>query len=347
MKKYFISVSLGIFAIVGGMAGCNKNNSPVIPAGSAVLKLTIPAKILNSVPSSKSLRMAKGLTVPDSSQGRLKYFMVNSGEAPVTGSIDFASGSQVGEVAINLPKAGKWIVSAEWFYTYNPNAGSANPSRAFPKVALVEVPEFVGADMVDVQGTTPFTLNLEDIGYSEYACYSNYLTDPNDCDYGLNGNFYDYYSFDSGVAFPATLALATPDIQAVFDAATTSTYFTSPVPGNSPVPIYAYLGTGDLVNFPVLPDNTVFYSTTLQAKAAVLGQASAALTPLDVFVVKVPSTNGLAWLQIDTQSFTCAAAPSSALLYFWFVYNNQGLNYMKFQETTDGHLYCNLNTPAS
>jgi len=349
-KSIFAGVlSLSILGMV--LSGCGQSGAPVIPASSAsVLTLSIPAKVLNSKPHSLTASSTKKTNasnaLPDTSMGRLKYYITTADQSPVTGLLDFGSGSEVGTITIPLPKDGKYLVSAEWFYIYNPSLGGAKPlssvNAAVPTSTFVEVPEFVGADAVTVQGTTSLVLDMEDIGYSEYSCYSNYLTDPSNCDYTPVLAYYDLYSFDSGV-LSSSLTGGAGDIQASFDATTSSTYFSSPVPGASPVPIYTYLGNGDLVNFPSLPAGAVFYPDTLQAKTAVLGSASSVLALNDVFVVKVPSTNGIAWVQISGQSFDCAAPPSSALIRFWFIYNSQGLNYMKFQQTTNGNINCNQN----
>ncbi len=148
----------------------------------------------------------------------------------------------------------------------------------------------------------------------------------------------------------------TGDIQALFDVTTFSTYLASvqipfvgagPPPTPAPAPsIFTYLGNGDLVNFPVIPAGAVYYPNSLLAKAAVVGSAAATLAGDDIFVVKVPSTNGIAWVQVSAPSFTCAVAPSSALLTFTFIYNNEGLNYMKFDQTTYGKANCNQNILA-
>ncbi len=210
VKMNFLSLLAGTLFLSGLVAGCKQPSNPVIPAGAAVLHLTIPSFVLNSKPSAKSLKISPKDVVPDGNEGAFEYYLVADGQAPVTGVILYNSGSDVGNIYINLPKAGNWLVSGEWFYVYNPNAGSKNPGGVAVKSGsklvisgLADYPEFVGADVVNVQGTTSFTLNMEDIGYQEYNCYQANLTDATDCDYNLGGappllgSWPDFYSFDS------------------------------------------------------------------------------------------------------------------------------------------------------
>lgn len=263
VKKTLFPLLAGALLLTGWMAGCKKPVNPVVPANSAVLNLVIPQQILNSKPSAKVLKAIAKESVPDSSEGAFEYYLVAAGEAPVTGVILFNSGSDVGNFYINLPKAGNWIVSGEWFYVYNPedtvekNASkTASPKLVIP--GLAAEPEFVGAGEVNVQGTTSFTLNMEDIGYQEYECYYGNLTDSTDCDYNLGGgttlyagSWEDLFSFNSG-AVTASIFGGTGDMQALFDATTQSTYLSgppsSPTAGPPPTPpsIFTYLGNGDL-----------------------------------------------------------------------------------------------------
>ncbi len=358
VKKTFFSLFAGALVLAGWMAGCNKPGNPVVPANSAVLNLVIPSKILNAKPSAKVLKAISKDVVPDTSEGAFEYYLIADGEAPVTGYVLFNSGSEVGNIFIKLPKAGNWVVSGEWFYVYNPSASFTRPTAKLALTGgLAAIPEFVGADMVNVQGTTAFTLNMEDIGYQEYTCYSGNLTDSTNCDYNLGGGttFYtgsweDLYSFNNGTATSSIFG-GTGDIQALFDKTTQSTYLSGPPPivtaGPPPTPpsLFTYLGNGDLVNFPVIPAGTVYYPNTMLAKTAVVGSAAATVAGDDIFVVKVPSTNAIAWVQLNPPSYDCVAAPSSSLNSFVFVYNNEGLNYMKFDQTADGAANCNLNTP--
>ena len=331
------SILLGFIFLGGCLSGCDKA-SPVIPAGKApVLKLIIPPMLLKSKPKS----LTASTTVPGTSMGRLKYYITSVGQAPVTGSIDFTSGSDLASVTIPLSKNGKWLVSAEWFYIYDASAGAYNPgSNIHASIVYTEMPEFAGADMAVVEGFTPFSLDMEDIGYDKYSCYSANLTDVTDIDYGLNGGWMDLFNFDSGLSYESITGGA-GDIQAAFDLITQSTYFTGPFPvGNSPVSIYQYLGNGDLVDFPSFPPGSPFYADTVQAKSAATGQAGATIIGNDIFVVKVPSTNGVAWVQFQAPTIGSPATNNSALESFRFIYNSQGINYMKFQQTTDGLANC-------
>ena len=356
MRKNFFIPLVGYAILLGILAGCNKSDSPVIPAASqAVLKLSLP-KFLLTAPANP--RVGRGVapknTVPDYSMGRLKYCLVLDGLAPIKGSIDFNSGSDLGNVIIPLPKAGNWLVAAEWFQLYDPNAGVVTP-RASVSATLQEYPEFAGADRVSVQGTTGFALNMEDFAYNGYNCYNPYLAD-----YGYEiciGNFgyYNGYYFDSGY-FTGD---GTGDIQAAYDSVTGSEYLTS---GNSVVPsivsktsvetpvMFVYLGNGDLVNFPSVPENAVYYPTTQEARAAVAGPGNGAMAGGDIYVVKgvmtAAGTNGgKVWIQVGSSyPYYCTGGSSSGgSLGFWFIYNGEDFNYMKFDETTYGHNNCNQN----
>jgi hypothetical protein len=345
VKKLSYVIGLGLpLALCAYIVGC-KSANPVVPANAAVLSLSLPPQILATLSGSKNAFHKD--PVPDSNQGALEYYLSAPGEAPVTGVIYYNSGSQVGNIFINLPKAGVWLVSAEWFYLFN-EADDAKKGRAkVPVPSGYEAePEFVGADEVNVQGTTSFTLNMEQINnQTEGVCYNGTLTDPTDCDYLLNGVWVDLYSFNTGVeaASNTSVATTTGDIQALYDPVTTqSTYL-----GSSTGASYAYLGNGDLVNFPIVPANATFYPNTLAAKGAVLGAASAAITIYDVFVIKGPEPNQMVWFQPWVDNNECTAGPGgSSLMQFWFIYNNEGLNYMKFDQTAEGLAYCNQNVPT-
>jgi|GEM_PF-2732654 len=358
-KKHFVLL-VGFGVLLGILAGCNKSDSPVIPASSqSVLKLSLPSFLLNATANP---RIGRGLvaknTVPNSSMGRLKYCLILDGLAPIKGSIDFASGSDLGNVTIPLPKAGNWLVAAEWFQVYNPNAGIVVPSAVSKApVSYQEYPEFAGADRVVVSGTTTFALNMEDFDYNGYFCYYQSLAD-----YGYelctdNFNYYNGYSFDSDF-FTSD---GSGDIQAAYDSVSGSEYLTA---GNNSVPSiagkvvlgsavrFAYLGNGDLVNFPTVSESAVFYSTTQEARAAVAGAGNGGMAAGDIYVVKGVTTpggnNGMVWLQVDPNSpYYCTGGSSSGGgLSFWFIYNNENLNYMKFDETTYGHNNCNQNVNA-
>ncbi len=355
VKKNLFFLLAGSLILTGWTTGCRKPANPVVPVNSAVLNLVIPSKILNSAPTAKVLKAISKDAVPDSSEGAFEYYLVADGEAPVTGVILFNSGSNVGNFFINLPKAGNWVVSGEWFYVYNPEDTLKKATSKLVLPGLNAIPEFVGADMVNVQGTTSFTLNMEDIGYDEYTCYSvneytQYLTDTTNCESILDeGYYYDLFSFNS-YTFADT---GSADVEALYDATTGSTYLSTPTvvtagPPVTPPSIFTYLGNGDLVNFPVIPTGAVYYPTTLQAKAAVLGTAASTIAGGDIFVVKILSTNALAWVQFSAPNYDCTpyVPPVSSLLSFIFVYQNEGLNYMKFDQTTYGAANCNQNTAA-
>ncbi|HTC20524.1 MAG TPA: hypothetical protein VK859_06745 [bacterium] len=340
VKKLFFPLLAAALCLTGWIAGCRKAD-PVVPANAAVLNLVIPAKILKAITKAPPKKVAAQDAVPDSSEGALEYYLAADGEAPVTGVILFDSGSNVGNFFINLPKAGNWLVSGEWFSLSVPEEGVKKVKSQLVVPGLNASPEFVGADMVNVQGTTSFTLNMEDIASTESNCYNGNITDPLSCDFGTN--WLDLYSFNSGTASDSQED-GTGDIQALFDPVTTNTTYL----GSDTGATYDYLGNGDLVNFPVVPSNAVFYPDTVAAKTAVVGSAAASITTNDIFAVKVPSTNALVWLQIWIDN-VCGSETelNSSLIQFWFVYNNEGSNYMKFDQTANGAANCNQNTPPT
>ncbi len=348
VKKLFCAALLGGFLLAGFQWGCGKSDNPVVPANSAVLQLSLPPGILNAA-ASKTVKKGAKDSIPSSGMGILEYNLVTAGEAPVTGQILYNDGSTVGDVILPLPKAGKWVVSAEWF-AVAPFSAGARKGVAYinPGPGMVATAEFAGADMVDVQGTTSFTLNMEDIGYQEFSCYEdNDITDPLDADYNLGGvSWYDFYTFDSGVE-SASVSGSTGDVEASYDTTTASTYFTAPSPPAAfyipPPNNYAYLGNGDFVNFPVISDKASFFASTLQAKAAVLGSAGSTVVGGDIFAVKVPSTGGMAWVQFGAPNVGFPLTNGSSFNTFQYIYNKTGLPYMKFDETTNGRANCNLN----
>jgi hypothetical protein len=343
VKKLFFPLLAAALCLTGWIAGCRKAD-PVVPANAAVLNLVIPAKILKAITKAPPKKVAAQDAVPDSGEGALEYYLAADGEAPVTGVILFNSGSNVGNFFINLPKAGNWLVSAEWFGLSTPEAGSKKVKSQLVVPGLNATPEFVGADMVNVQGNTSFTLNMEDINDDESSCYNANLTDPSSCDYvTLGGAWYDLYSFNSGTFSASVSTGATGDVQALYDPVTTlSTYL-----GSDTGATYVYLGNGDLVNFPFVPANAVFYPDTVAAKAAVVGSAAASIAVNDIFAVKIPSANAMVWLQVWIDNNACGGPPYSSFMQFWFVYNNEGLNYMKFDQTANGTANCNQNTPPT
>ena len=350
LGKKYLGPLAGWIIFLGILAGCNSTSSPVIPSSEAVLKLSIPKFVLNSKPASRTTHGVRPKnTLPDSNLGRLGYCLVADGQPPIKGSVNFNSGTEVGAVTIPLPKAGKWIVSAEWFQI--PSAIPSLISKA--TVPITEYPEFAGADVVIVQGTTSFTLNMEDFDYNGFYCYypGSYYPGMTDSgyDFCIDGNGYlDYFSFDSN----SISSGGTGDIHIAYDSVSGSEYFTDGAASGTPVQ-FAYLGNGDLVNFATIPDNATYYATTLQAKAAVVGSAPSTMAAGDVYVVKGVVTpngnNGKVWFQVDPYSpFYCTGGSSSGGgASFWFIYNGEGVNYMKFDETTYGHNNCNQNVVSA
>jgi hypothetical protein len=347
VRKLFAAALAAPVFILGIQFGCNQTKNPVVPANSAVLQLVLPAKIMDEIATAKLQRATRKLAISDLGVGALEYNLIADGEAPVTGVIMFDGTTTSENVFINLPKAGEWVVAAEWFSISNP---AASVKKATAKLTvgggLTATAEFAGADKVNVQGTTSFTLNMEDIHSQESVCYNANLTDSTNCDFNLNGGWLDLYSFNTGTYADSVSAGTTGDIQALYDAVSNSTYLgVQTITGTSsvvPPSNYIYLGNGDLVNYPVIPTNAVYYPNTLVAKSAVVGQAAATIAVNDIFAVKVPSTHGMAWVQVWIDNPDCGTTNTS-LMQFWFIYNNEGLNYMKFDQTTYGQSNCNLN----
>ncbi len=340
VKKLVQSIAVTALVLAGATA-CNQAGSPVVPAKAAVLHLTVPSRVQSLLFKNAPATITAQNAVPMSGQGALEYYLVTDGAAPVTGVLLFSDVSQIGSIYINLPKAGTWLVAAELFSVSVPSVGIRRPSAQLVLPGLNSTPEFVGADKVDIQGTTNFTLNMEQIyNQTEGTCYNGTLTDPTDCDYLLNSTWLDLYSFNTGTLSASVTLGTTGDIQALYDPVTTlSTYLSGSTTGAT----YAYLGNGDLVNYAFVPSGTAFYPDTLQAKGAVLGAASAGITVNDVFVIKGPESNQMVWFQPWINNNVCGVG-GSTLMQFWFVYNNEGLDYMKFDETTNGHINCNQNT---
>lgn len=324
MKKFSAVVLLGILLVVNG---CNQSPAPAYPKDMSSLMLNFPvpsaedAKAAVARANAQGGVQARGVQARDVYlvYGTLKY-RISSGTEVVSGAISVDYGTPVGTVAIPLPHNGTWLVSAEWFdYGY--------------------YPRFVGADQVEVAGTTQATLAMGDVTLS--SCSYASIGD-------LGGACYyqDLFTFDTAF-FGISTNGDTGDIKAAYDAVSGSEYFTTP--GGTSLS-FAYLGTGDWVNYTSIPNGLTYYPDTVQAKAAVvgtnflipsvkgraMGPYSTGLNYYDVYLVQLSPTYHV-WLQVLGGPYGCG---SGAYTYFGFRVNKHGDSYMKYDSTTYGAANC-------
>lgn len=236
------------------------------------------------------------------------YYRIASGTDVIKGVVDFNfSGANFGNISVPLPHNGTWLVSAEWVDYYNG-------------------PSFVGADLVNVAGSTNFNLQLGNIYY--YGCAYQDLGDANSC---TNGYYGDLFTFDSGTIGFTGQGGTGGDIQVLYDV-TTPTEYLAAASGSKAK--FAYLGTGDFVDFTDIPSGAKYFADTQKAKAAA-GLASSAMASNDVYVVELSSTSHV-WIQVNYVNY-CG---SGGYLAIRFRVNTQGYPYMKFQQTTFGLANC-------
>ena len=288
---------LGVFAaillaLIPG--GCGQLPSTARPLNGAGLTLLVPRPETN--PSSQF------------NLGAVFKYRVSSGSDAVTGSVDLtALGGITGTINIPLPYDGHWLVSGEW-------------------VNLGVTPLFIGADLAQVQGSTPFDLEL---GQTNTPCYKVNLADV-----AAIPAYPDLYTFDTNVSASSTLTSA-GDIQCLLNPGPSnpSLYFQA---GGGSSAKFAYLGNGDWVNFTQAPSSGgVFHGDSLSAKRAALG-SSAVMEVNDVYLVEL-SSSVRAWLQV--QQVTNLAPATSVT--FDFRLNRHGYTYLKFDVTAYGDANCN------
>lgn len=283
---------LSVVAFSGLFLGCN-NSAPVLPRDGAGLVLSAPHPKDGGVTPSFTL------------YGFFKY-RITSGVEVVSGSIDLSAFQTFGDtVSIPLPHNGKWLISAEWIL----NTGTTN------------FPAYIGADEVDVQGATAFSLEM---GKLDPACYKVSLADNS----SVTILSTDGFNFDTYQSGPATTFAA--DIQCFLDPAP-SLYFAAP---STPTSIFAYLGTGDWVNYTAVPSGTTFHLDTLAAKRAALGPL-AVMEDFDVYAVKL-SASRTVWLQVGLVNNISPLTQVD----LYFRENHHGFPYMKFDVTNYGDTNC-------
>jgi hypothetical protein len=316
VKKFLLPSAFLLGVLSLAVLGCNQSNAPVIPRSQASLVLSYP--VPKATPSAKSKAIHPSAVTLS---GGIFEYRISSGSEAVTGSVDLGSSTaSLGTVTIPLPHGGKWLVSAEWFYTYS--VGNVSPQNI-----TNGDPAFIGADEADVEGTTPFTLQMGDAGYSCYCYYSD-LSDINSYYYSAYG-YFSLFTFDSNLTAPVSDGGG--DIECLEDAGSQSDYFAA---ANGSTATFAYLGTGDWVDYTGIPAGTKFYADSLAAKQAVKG-AGSIMEDYDVYAVKL-SSGAVAWVQV----FYTAADPLYRYVEIIFRVNNQGLSYMKFDQTSCGLSNC-------
>jgi hypothetical protein len=89
------------------------------------------------------------------------------------------------------------------------------------------------------------------------------------------------------------------------------------------------------VDYTSIPAGTKFYADSLAAKQAAEG-AGSTMENYDVYAVKL-SSGAIAWFQV----FYTSVDPTYRYVEIIFRVNNQGLSYMKFDQTSCGLSNCN------
>jgi hypothetical protein len=235
-------------------------------------------------------------------------YRIASGSEVLSGSVSLNQlQSTAGPLNIPLPHDGQWLVSAEW-------------------INLGTTPLDIGADQATIVGSTPFNLEL---GTLNQVCYKASMADP-----ASTSGFNDLFTFDTDISRSSTIAGPQADVQCLMNTDPTypSLYFQ---PAAGPAPEFAYLGTGDWVNYTDIPSSAVFYNDSQAAKRAALGP-TAVMAVNDVYVMKLSPTT-IAWIQVNQVS---NLAPATSAVFFFRV-NRQGLPYLKFDVTTYGNANCN------
>ncbi|HVZ81286.1 MAG TPA: hypothetical protein VHE12_10910 [bacterium] len=311
VKKILFPIGLLVLGGLLVLTGCNQANPPVTPRDSASLVIAFP--VPKTVSPALKNRSRSGVPSPKSalplSYGTFEY-NISAGSEAVTGFVDISYGVTMGTVSIPLPHNGTWLVSAEWLEYGNPR--------------------FIGADQAVVNGTTNLNLQMGDV--TLYGCSYDYLADPNSCYSTYSG---DIFTFDSGFIGYST-NLDTGDIQIVYDQNNGTETMTSPSGASHG---FAYLGTGDWLNYTQIPSGTVYYADSEAAKTAILGAGNGGMAYGDVYAIQISPTSHV-WLQI-TGDYNCGSGDE---VYFGFRVNTQGYSYMKYEATSYGKANCTNET---
>ncbi len=314
-----IAVVFSIFlAGLWTLSGCSKSSSPVSPRASGGIKVSLPVGAI------KAQLKSQNIVSNGSGYVTVKYrISPKGGGAVIKGAlnVDLSSGDNPTLVA-SLPNTGKYLVAVEVFESYNETrlgtlkakAGKASVLLATSATNQVTdaYPILLGAQEVDVQGATALSLKL---GRLDMDCYRGSVNNG-DGSYGFQFDrcANDYGSdMDMGVGENGALVNQHDG-------------------GN----FIAYLGQGDLLDFPQVPSETKYFTNSLDAKGG-------PVTLGDVFVVKSPTKPGmLVWMQIANMSFYDYGGGYIQADYgFIFRTNDDGYDHYRFDMTGYGQMNCN------
>jgi len=292
-----------------------KKNRLAVYGGVFILGLTLTscnqlpptARSVNGSGLSLSVPVPEGVSAKFTLLTPVLQYRVASGAEVFNGSVSLSQIQSIaGPLNINLPHDGPWLVSAEWLVN--------------------GIPADIGADVATVTGNTAFSLNL---GTLNTACYAVSIANP-----GSNAGVPDTFNFDNDLVAYSGITLVPPaDVQCLLgtDPLYPSVYLQHyPVP----VPVIAYLGNGNWVDFTDIPPGTVFYNDSLTAKRAALG-STAVMAVDDVYAIKLSALT-TAWIQVDQ-----AVNTGATYVHFLFRLNRHGASYMKFDVTLAGDAACN------
>ncbi len=216
---------------------------------------------------------------------------------PITAAFLLDAYDSMPAVALVVPKPGRYLVSAEWI---NTDQGES----------------FIGAEWVDVKGETSLKMNM---GTLNVFCYSANLSSIVGGSTGFN------FDNQSAILNEADIAVTT--------FYKTPNFSVDIVPGaaNGGTSVIAYLGNGNLVNFPQVPSNASFYASAFEAKG------NTDLASGDVYGIKIPARNSVAWVLVT------AAYTEYSNGYVDFVYRESaaGSDIYSFHMTSFGEANCN------
>jgi len=314
-----IAVVFSIFlAGLWALSGCSKSSSPVSPRASGGVKLSLPVGAIKA--------QLKSQNIVSNGEGfvTIKYrISPKAGGAAIKGTlnVDLSNGDNPTLVA-SLPSTGKYLVAVEVFQAYGNRlvgaikATASKASVLLATSATTEVtdayPILLGAQEVDVQGATALSLKL---GRLDMDCYSGDVNNG-DGSYGYNFDR-DENGYGSGYD------LGVDDRGALINQ-------------NDGGNFIAYLGHGDLLDFPQVSSDTKYFTNSLDAKGG-------PVTLGDVFVVKSPTKPGmLVWMQVANMSFYDYGEGYIQADYgFIFRTNDEGYDHYRFDMTSYGQMNCN------
>jgi hypothetical protein len=311
MVRKIATACVILLAGLGAFSGCTKGSSPVSPRTGNV-SLSLPVAAIKAQIKAQNIVSSASATV------EVKYNIVpQAGGSAVQGSlnVDLTSNDNP-TLSAALPGIGKYLVAVEVFNL----AGTSPVNPSVSKVKQIAgtnaapmnsgnttgYPVLLGAEMIDVQGTTSATLKL---GRLDTSCYNAYV-------YNFDG--YYGYNFDKNTgSIDNTSDIGMDANGNLINQATGGAFIT-------------YLGNKDLVEVPQIASDAKFYATSLDAKGG-------AVSVGDVFGIRVPTKpNALVWLQV-----TSVPEGTKGYIQFCFRYNDDGYNYYRFDMTSYGQINCN------